>query len=186
MSRDQGSVMRSVMAVSFILALPLLAAAQVTSRRGATRDYAAEVACGARAVAMPADMSLRVSAGRDHGKSMFGPGDVLIIKGGTSQGVKAGQEYFVRRVVADRFMARGADGTQPSSIHTAGWIRITDVQGDSAPATVTKACDSIEEGDFLEPFEKVAVPSSAAAAGEPDFNNPGHLVLGDERRQMAA
>jgi hypothetical protein len=186
MSRDQGSVMRSVMAASFIVALPLVVEAQVANGRGATRDYAAEVACGARAVAMPADMSLRVSAGREHGKSMFGPGDVLIIKGGTSQGVKAGQEYFVRRVVADRFMAPGADGVQPSSIHTAGWIRITDVQGDSATATITKACDSIEEGDFLEPFEKVTVPSSPAAAGEPDFNNPGHLVLGDERRQMAA
>jgi hypothetical protein len=186
MSRDQGSVMRSVMAASFIVALPLVAEAQVVNGRGATRDYAAEVACGARAVAMPADMSLRVGAGREHGKSMFGPGDVLIIKGGTSQGVKAGQEYFVRRVVADRFMAPGADGAQPSSIHTAGWIRITDVQGDSATATITKACDSIEEGDFLEPFEKVTVPSSPAAAGEPDFNNPGHLVLGDERRQMAA
>jgi hypothetical protein len=186
MSRDQGSVMRSVMAASFIVALPLVVEAQVANGRGTTRDYAAEVACGARAVAMPADMSLRVGAGREHGKSMFGPGDVLIIKGGTSQGVKAGQEYFVRRLVADRFMAPGADGVQPSSIHTAGWIRITDVQGDSATATITKACDSIEEGDFLEPFEKVTLPPSPAAAGEPDFNNPGHLVLGDERRQMAA
>src|SRR5215212_7990195 len=154
MSRNQGPVMRSVMAASFMFALPLVAEAQVTGSPAATRDYAAEVACGARAVGMPADMSLRIGPGREHGKSMFGPGDVLIIKGGTSQGVKAGQEYFVRRVVPDRFLARGSDGIQPSSIHTAGWIRITDVQGDSATASVTKACDSIEEGDFLEPFEK--------------------------------
>jgi hypothetical protein len=186
MSRDVYSLMRSLTAASFIVAVPLLAEAQVATTPAVTRDYAAELSCGARAVAMPADMSVRVAAGRERGKTMFAPGEVLIIKGGTSQGLKVGQEYFVRRVVADRFLARGSDGVQPSSIHTAGWIRITDVQGDSATASVTKACDSIEEGDYLEPFEKAVLPSTAPAAGEPDFNNPGHLVLADERRQMGA
>src|SRR3954463_14103844 len=129
MTRDVYSLMRSLIAASFMLPLPLLAEAQVATSPTVTRDYAAEVSCGARAMAMPVDMSLRVGAGREHGKSMFGPGEVIIIKGGTAQGVKAGQEYFVRRVVSDRFLARGSDGVQPSSIHTAGWIRITDVHG---------------------------------------------------------
>jgi hypothetical protein len=83
-------------------------------------------------------------------------------------------------------MPPGSDGISPSSVHTAGWIRIVEVQSASAIATVTKVCDAIEEGDYLEPFVKPAIPATSTAAGEPDYANPGHLVLGDERRQMAA
>jgi hypothetical protein len=172
--------------VWFTVAVPVLAQAPISTTRAVTRDYAAEVACGARALAMPADMSLRVASGREHGKSLFGPGDPLIIKGVGSQGVKVGQEYYVRRVISDRFVAPGSDRVSTSSIHTAGWVRITDVQNDSAIATITKVCDGIEEGDYLEPFVKPTVPPTSNAAGEPDFSDPGHLILGDERRQMAA
>jgi len=186
MSPDVRSLIRSTLVVSSIVAAPVLAQAQVTTARAATRDYGADIACGARASAMPADTSIRVAAGREHGKSLFGPGDPLIVKGGSSQGVKVGQEYFARRVVADRFLSPGSDGVRPSSVHTAGWIRIVEVQTDSAIATVTKVCDAIEEGDYLEPFVKPAVPVTSTAAGEPDYANPGHILLGDDRRQMAA
>ncbi len=178
---------RSLISVA-VLTLSVASAvahAQVAGKGAVVRDYAAEVACGARAGATPSDMSLRIAAGREHGKVLFGLNDPIIIKGGTSQGVKAGQEYFVRRLVADRFVRPGADGVTTSSIHTAGWIRIVEVQTDAAIATVTRLCDAIQEGDYLEPFVKPAVPASAAG-GEPDFANPGHLILGDERRQMAA
>jgi hypothetical protein len=180
------SLIGAIVAVSFTAAVPLLAQAPTPTSRAVSRDYAAEVACGARAVAMPADMSLRVATGREHGKSLFGPGDTLVIKGGTAERLKVGQEYFVRRVIADRFVAPGSDKAPTSSIHTAGWVRISDVQQDSAIATITKVCDGIEEGDYLEPFVKPVVPSTSTAAGEPDFSDPGHLILGDERRQMAA
>lgn len=186
MSPDVRSLIRSTVAVSSIVAAPALAQAQVITARGATRDYAADIACGARASAMPADMSLRVAGGRERGKSLFGPGDPLIVKGGTSQGVKVGQEYFVRRVVADRFLSPGSDGVRTSSIHTAGWIRVIEAESGSAIATVTKVCDAIQEGDYLEPFVKPAVPVASTAAGEPDYANPGHILLGDDRRQMAA
>lgn len=180
------SLIRSIAAVSFTVAVPVLAQAPMPTTRAVTRDYAAEVACGARALAAPADMSLRVAGGREHGKSMFGPGEPLIITGGTAKDLKVGQEYFVRRVISDRFVAAGSDGARTASIHTAGWVRIADVRDDTAVATITKVCDSIEEGDYLEPFAKPSVPTTATAAGEPDFSDPGHLILGDERRQMAA
>jgi hypothetical protein len=183
---DVRSLIGALVAVSFTSAVPVLAQSPAPTSRAVSRDYASEVACGARAVAMPADMSLRVAGGREHGKSLFGPGDTLVIKGGTAERVKVGQEYFVRRVIADRFVPPGSDKTTPSSIHTAGWVRISDVQNDTATATVTKVCDGIEEGDYLEPFVKPVVPSTSTAAGEPDFSDPGHLILGDERRQMAA
>lgn len=174
-----------IAAVTFTIG-PVLAQSPTPTTPAVTRDYAAEVACGARAMAAPADMSLRVAGGRDPGKSMFGPGDPLIIKGGNTKDLKAGQEYFVRRVISDRFVAPGKDGTTTSSIHTAGWVRIAEVHEDTAVATIVKVCDSIEQGDYLEPFVMPAVPATSTAAGEPDFSDPGHLILGDERRQMAA
>jgi hypothetical protein len=182
---DVRSLMGPTVAV-FILAVPAMAPAQVVTGRAVARDYAAEVACGARAVAAPVDMSLRIRGGRERGKSLFGPGDALVITGGTPETVKVGQEYYVRRVVPDRFVAPGRDGATTSSIHTAGWVRIVEVHGDSAVATISKVCDAIEEGDYLEPFLKPTVPSTAAGTGDPDFSDPGRLVLGDERRQMAA
>ena len=172
--------------VTAVACAPLAANAQVETTRVAARDYSAEVACGANAVGAPPDTSIRIGAGREKGKALFGPDESLVIKAGTAQGVKPGQEYYVRRVVPDRFAGPAGDNVQRSSIHTAAWIRIVDAQTDSAIATVVKACDAIEEGDYLEPFVKPPVPVASEASGEPDFANPGHLVLGDERRQMGA
>src|SRR5262245_60818020 len=182
MTRSVRSLIQTV--VTGIALAPLAANAQVATARLAERDRAAELACGAQAVGMPPDMSIRVGAGREKGKALFGPDESLVIKGGTAQGVKAGQEYYVRRVVPDRFVGYASDNVLRSSVHTAGWVRIVDVQADSAIATVIKACDAIQEGDYLEPFVKLAAPVAAEDTGEPDFANPGHLVLGDERRQM--
>ena len=172
--------------VTGIALTPLAAYAQVETARVAARDYAAELACGAKASDASPNTSIRVGAGRERGKALFGPDETLVITAGTAQGVKVGQEYYVRRVVADRFVGAAADNVPRSSIHTAGWVRIVDAQADSAIATVTRACDAIEEGDYLELFTKPAVPAAASTTGEPDFANPAHLVLGDERRQMGA
>jgi hypothetical protein len=165
--------------------VPAIVQAQTTIGRPASRDLATEVACSAQSSTLPPDGAVRVGPGREHGKALFGPGDPLIIKGGTAQGIKTGQDYFVRRVVADRFSRPGSDGMKNYSIHTAGWIHIEDAQTDTAIATVTKACDGIMEGDYLEPYVKPAVPAEVLG-GEPDYSNPGHIVLGDDRRQMGA
>jgi hypothetical protein len=172
-------------AVAAVAGLPAAAQAQVTTGRVAVRDYAAEIACSAQATNLPPEAAVRIGPGREHGKALFGPGDPIVVKGGTSQGIKAGEDYFVRRVVPDRFARAGADGVRTYSIHTAGWIRVVDAQSDTAIATVTKACDGIQEGDYLEPFVKPALPAEGVS-GEPDYSDPGHLVLGNERRQMGA
>jgi hypothetical protein len=183
MTRSTRSLIH-VAAVAVVLA-PVAAFAQVADAKVASRDAGSELACGARAVGVPPDTSIRVGGGRERGKSLFGPDETLIIRAGTLQGMTVGQEYYVRRVVADRFVHPAGDKVNTSSVHTAGWVRIVDATTDSAVAQVVKACDAIEEGDYLEPFVKPVVPETATA-GEPDFANPGHLVLGDERRQMAA
>jgi len=187
MSRNVRSLIRTAAGVTAITLAPIVADAQdLPAARGVVRDYAAEAACAAHAVGMPPDTSIRVGAGRERGKALFGANDALVITSGTAQGLKVGQEYFVRRIVPDRFVTPGSDGVRTSSIHTAGWIRIVDAQSDSAIATVTRLCDGIQQGDFLEPFQKPVLPAASATPGEPDFANPGHLVMGDERRQMAA
>jgi hypothetical protein len=184
MNCNQRFVYRFALAAG-MAALPAIAQAQNTVASAVVRDLAAEVACSAQSTTLPPDNVVRVGAGREHGKSLFGPGDPLIIRGGTAQGIKPGQDYFVRRVVADRFARGGGDGVKNFSIHTAGWIHIEDAQSDTAIATVTKACDGIMEGDYLEPFVKPALPPEPLG-GEPDYNSPGHVTLGDERRQMGA
>jgi hypothetical protein len=163
--------------------IPAAAAAQSTVGRAVTRDYAGELACSAQATTLPPDTAVRIGEGREHGKSLFGPGDPIVVKGGTSQGIKAGQDYFVRRVVNDKFARPGSDKLKNYSIHTAGWIHIEDAQSDTAIASVVKACDGIMEGDYLEPYVKPAIPPEVLG-GEPDYTDPGHLVLGDDRRQM--
>jgi hypothetical protein len=184
MTRNLRFVNRIVLAAA-ACTLPAVAAAQVTVGRGVARDYAGELACSAQATTLPPDSAVRIGEGREHGKALFGPGDPVIIRGGTSQGIKAGQDYFVRRVVKDRFAREGSDRVKNYSIHTAGWIHVEDAQSDTAIATVTKACDGIMEGDYLEAYVKPSLPPEALG-GEPDYNDPGHIVLGDDRRQMGA
>jgi hypothetical protein len=188
MRANRRSLLRVVWAIAVTSLFPTAADAQlpVSQTRMAVRDHAAELACGARAAATPPEGAVRIAPGREHGKALFGPGDPVIVRGGTSQGILVGQNYFVRRVIGDRFTEPSSDGVRTVSIHTAGWIRIVEAREDAAIATITKACDAMEEGDYLELFEMPALPAAAVASGEPDYANPGRLILGDDRRQMGA
>lgn len=163
--------------------LPAIVSAQTTVGHVAARDYLSELGCSAEATTVPPDTAVRIGEGRDRGKTLFGPGDPVVVKGGTAQGIKAGEDYYVRRVVSDQFARQGSDKLKTFSIHTAGWIHIDDAQNDTSIASIVKACDGIIEGDYLEPYVKPVVPAETLG-GEPDYANPGHLVLGDDRRQM--
>src|SRR4030095_6049442 len=56
-------------------------------------------------------------------KNMFGPGDTLVISGGSAMGLQPGQRYFVRRLIR-AFGAQGPDALNPIPVHTAAWIQI--------------------------------------------------------------
>src|SRR4051794_39879045 len=107
MTRSTRSLIH-VAAVAVVLA-PVAAFAQVADAKVASRDAGSELACGARAIGVPPDTSIRVGGGRERGKSLFGPDETLIIRAGTLQGITVGQEYYVRRVVADRFVHPAGD-----------------------------------------------------------------------------
>jgi hypothetical protein len=174
----------SVFAVAALIAATVTPAIGQAPATIAKRDVALEIACGAQAaIEAPAPL-VRVAGGQEKGKTLFATGEAIILTGGSAQGLSVGQEYFVRRLVPDRFAKTISDGVQPRSVHTAGWIRVVDVQPASAIATVTHACDGLMDGDYLEPFTMPALPAAGPATGEPDYRNAGHVILGDERRQV--
>ena len=144
-----------------------------------------QVACAPLSLAGPPDRTLRVVGSHQRGRMLFGPNEPLVINAGTNQGLRVGQQYFVRRVVRDRF-TRWTLPTSATSVHTAGWIQIVDAQPDMAVATVTHACDGVMEGDYLDPFVDPVLPADAGVGGEPDFGHPARIAMGDEKRQSAA
>jgi len=147
----------------------------------------AQLQCSPQLLPSPPLVGMRV-IGNDHrNRTLFGTGDAVIVDAGTTQGVKAGQMFFVRRTVRDQFIggATAESDTRPTSIHTAGWVTIVDVKDNLSVAEVTHACDGIIAGDYLEPFADPADPP-AALQGAPDYEHSGRIIMGDERRQTGS
>ena len=131
-----------------------------------------DVACAPSSPSVKPTGALTVAAGREARKTLFGVGDALVIRGGTAQGVKTGDEYYVRRVIDDRFNEQ-QPGVYRMSVHTAGAVQILEAQDDASIATVTYACDGVMEGDFLERFERPSIPA-AEVGTRPDYaRRPG-------------
>ena len=166
-----------------VLSCPALAAAQQPQTAllsGLSRD----VACAPASPRVRPTATLVVAAGRDARKTLFGSGDALVIRGGVSQGLKVGDEFFVRRIVDDKFTEQ-QPGVYPTSISTSGMVQIVEVQAEFSIGVITYACDGVMEGDYLERYQH-PVPPSGQAGAAPDFARPGRLILGAERRQVAA
>ncbi len=110
-------------------------------------------------------------------RALLGPGDALVVDGGTESGVQLGQQFFVRRL--NNFgMARGkrAEGTT-----TAGWISIVAVNESTAIASVDHACGPLLEMDFLVPFVAPVLPAGVdrdETPGQPDFMALGRIITG--------
>lgn len=144
-------------------------------RDAIARPY--EIACAPRlALGEPSSPLTLIGSAADPAKTLFWPGDALVISGGAEQGVAVGQEYFVRGV----FTARGLDPANPNpllALRTAGWIRVVAVQQTSGVAIAVYACGEFELGDHLEPF---ALPTSPmlGPAGEADYTDPALVLFG--------
>ena len=144
--------------------------------------FSAAVACAPRLSTGPPDTSLTIIGSQDGtAKDYYGPSDTLVIGGGHAQGVDVGQKYFVRRVVSLGRLGAGA----PLVLHTAGWIRIVDAERDAAIASVVRACDGLQRGDFLEVAEWPAA-APIAAPGAPDYDNSGVIFFGLDGRSLVA
>jgi hypothetical protein len=166
-----------------------IASAQIvpSSRAGQPRTGELDIACGPRAVYGLPQPGLTILGSQQDSANLISPYHGLVVNGGSNQGLKAGQEYYVRRVIPpmDRGQTKWQAG-QPIGIHTAGWVRIVRVERDRAVADSVYACDGYQVGDYLEPYTPPSADPKAIPGGEPDYENPGTVLFGDERRAMGA
>jgi hypothetical protein len=118
---------------------------------------------------------LRVIGSQDTSiRDLLGPGDTLVISGGSNAGLESGQRYYVRR----RVTTRGGDGRVPATIHTAGWVQILGVDTNMATATVVHACDGFLLDDYLEPYTAPTIAARPIPGDTPHYENMGHIVTG--------
>lgn len=149
-----------------------------------TRGVALDLLCGVQASLVEPPQTVKVAGGAELRKALFSPGETIIVNAGTAQGLRAGQHFYARRVIRDRFVIGTAEA-RPHSIHTAGWVTIVETQADVSVARISEACDGIAEGDYLEPLVLPAA-GVTAAPGEPDYARPARVILGDDRRQIGS
>jgi hypothetical protein len=175
-----------VISLALALMLPAMAGAQAP---GAPRlvpapaSLAADLACAPFLTSATPASKLRVTGSQEtHVKEMMGPGETLVISGGTDQGLQAGQEYFVRRLIKS-FGARGPDPNNPLPVHTAGRVRIVSAERKIALATITHACEGVLLNDFLDPFVPPLI-AETPIDGTPRFEHLGRVMLGDEGRRI--
>ena len=67
----------------------------------------------------------------------------------------------------------------PGVVRTVGWIRVWAVDDDMSLATITHACDTIDIGDYLEPFALPRMPAVSTESCKPEKDNYGHVMMGD-------
>lgn len=135
----------------------------VAPQTGLPADILA-LACAPQAGQIQPDSPLRVTGGQESvTRRNYAPGDLVTLNAGSVNSIRVGQEFFVRRALVGR--SYEASVAQPVVKQTAGWIKVWAVDDTMSLATVTHACDSIEVGDYLEPF---ALPDAVV----PNPNKP--------------
>jgi hypothetical protein len=111
-------------------------------------------------------------------RQLFGPNDVLLLDVGSDMGMKPGDNYIVRRrfQVGDKSLSFKKQPTYGGQ--AAGLVQVVDASPESSVAVVVYACAEFMAGDGLAPFEPLPV-LTAEAAGEPQFDDPAHIVFGE-------
>jgi hypothetical protein len=112
-------------------------------------------------------------------KHMLGPGDTLVIGGGSNAGLQPGQQFFIRRHIMG-FGVKGPSPQHPVSVHTVGWVQILGVDTSISTATVLHACDGIQLDDYLEPFTGPTIASREVPGNTPQYANMGRILTSDE------
>ena len=122
--------------------------------------------------------ALRVVGGQmQEPRTIFGPTDLIVVGGGSAQGVQLGQQFFVRRAFDwGQHMSVGVH-----AVNTVGGIRIVAVNSTTAIASVDFACDALMVDDFLQPYVEPVLPPNITrtdTSGELDFAAAGHILFG--------
>jgi hypothetical protein len=126
----------------------------------------------------PVTPALRVIGAQDSAnRDLMGPGDTLVVSGGSDAGMQVGQRYFVRR----HMTTLGGAVAVPKTVHTAGWLQILGVDTMLATATLVQACgDGVLLDDYLEPFVAPMIAARPLPGTTPHYDNMGHIMTGIE------
>jgi len=139
------------------------------------------LACAPRATFEEPSTAMRITGGQDSFVRLsHAPGDLVTINAGKKNGIEVGQEFYVRRLQVNE-LAQVTKET-PATIRTTGWIKVWAVDDEWSLTTITHACDSIEIGDFLEPFALPTLPTISKDRLKPERNNYARVLGGDDRR----
>lgn len=108
---------------------------------------------------------------------------MLVIKRLPDDGLAVGQRYVSARVRGSmRDFPRAGKGF--GDLRVSGVMTVKALDDLNALAEVDFACDSIEPGDFLEPYVEVALPTAAAPLVAPDFSDRANVLFGTDNRVL--
>jgi hypothetical protein len=180
---------RLALAAAALAAIVLPAAAQKGVAPAETHlpSDVLTLACAPRATMEMPGMPLRIMGGQDSfTRRNYQPGELVTINAGRQNGIEIGQRYYVRRVQVK--YAQPVTPHTPGIIRTAGWIRVyaMDDQSNLSLAVVEHVCDSIEAGDYLEPFVLPQVPHVAADMAKPERDHYARILRGSDNRETFA
>ena len=165
----------------FTIALPAVAQRGPAPAATSLPPEVMSLACAPTMTYEAPTASLRISGGQEStGRQSHAPGDLVTLNAGTRGGITVGQEFYTRRVLASGEVRVGP--TNPGTIRTTGWIRVWAVDEDMSLTTITHACDTVDVGDYLEPFALPTVPVMSQLTGPPERGNYGLVLSGQDRR----
>jgi hypothetical protein len=176
---------------AILCAAALMAATPAAAQRapapiptGVPADVLA-LACAPKLTVEQPAMPLRITGGQDSFvRWIHVPGDLVTINAGTRNGIEVGQEFYVRRV--QQTVGVSVSRQTPGTIRTAGWIRVWAVDDTMSLATITNACDTIEVGDYLEPFALPQIVPPSPDRPKAQRENYGRVISGQDRRRAFA
>lgn len=174
-----------VAAATLLLVLPAAAQRGPAPAPSGLPPDVLSLACAPTLAYAAPTVSLQVTGGQDSvDRRTFAAGDLVTIDAGAAHGISVGQRFFVRRA---QVSGREPIAPQtPAVIRTAGWIEIYAVDETMALATVAHACDTVNVGDYLEPFEVPRVPAAVDAVLPVTHDDYARVMLGQDRRRSFA
>ncbi len=142
-----------------------------------------DIYCYATVTPDDLDLPLKIT-GTDESSLRFTltEGQIVYVNGGSEQGVKAGEEYFI---VRDGGVIKSGRDTLGRLWHYTGRLIVLCTQENSSTAKVVNACQTILRGDRLMPFAAVPIPAKVLPPFydqcPPDVQEPvGSIIHGKD------
>ena len=110
---------------------------------------------------------------------------LVVINRTPDDGLAVGQRYLAQRLRTDEKRYPGQSEAY-GDLRASGLLTIRAIDEFNALAQNDLACDSIEIGDFLEPYVETQLPTSATAPIYPDFSDRANVLFGVDNRVLFA